>query len=114
MFRASHGWSALSADDKKEIVAAIAEDRPTAGPLHAELDFTDRCNVACYFCNQQDLRTTQQLSLQCAMRVIDELARGGLRSVRMSGGGDPLFHSEIKNFSVGSQGCFLPGSRNEI
>ena len=31
-------------------------------------------------------------------RLVDELAEGGLKSVRMSGGGDPLFHSGILDF----------------
>src|SRR5438477_11132204 len=95
MPRSSYGWSELSAEQKRELIDAIAQGRPTKAPHHAELDLTDRCNVACYFCNQQDLRTKQQLSTQCAIRIIDELIAGGLRAVRLSGGGDPLFHSDI-------------------
>jgi MoaA/NifB/PqqE/SkfB family radical SAM enzyme len=91
----SHGWAEVSRERKREIVEAIANGHATRGPVHAELDITDRCNVACYFCNQQDLRTKEQLSLDCVKRLIDELADGGLKSVRLSGGGDPLFHREI-------------------
>jgi MoaA/NifB/PqqE/SkfB family radical SAM enzyme len=91
----THGWAEISRERKRELARAIAWGHSTSGPLHAELDVTDRCNVACYFCNQQDLRTKEQLSIECATRLIDELAEGGLRSVRLSGGGDPLFHREI-------------------
>ncbi|HEV2721323.1 MAG TPA: radical SAM protein [Thermoanaerobaculia bacterium] len=94
MPRSSYGWSKLSRDDKREIIDAIVAGRATRAPRHVELDLTDRCNVACYFCNQQDLRTQQQLSFQCATRLIDELAEKGLRAVRLSGGGDPLFHPD--------------------
>ena len=91
----SHGWAEVSRERKREMIAAIASGTPTRGPVHAELDLTDRCNVACYFCNQMDVRTKQQIPIERATALIDELAEGGLRSVRLSGGGDPLFHREI-------------------
>jgi MoaA/NifB/PqqE/SkfB family radical SAM enzyme len=95
LMAASHGWALVSAERKRELIAAICDDTPPHGPLHVELDLTDRCNVACYFCNQQDVRTRQQLPLDRVVELLDELVAGGLRSVRLSGGGDPLFHKEI-------------------
>jgi MoaA/NifB/PqqE/SkfB family radical SAM enzyme len=92
---ANYGWSLVDKERKREIIAAIASGDATAGPTHAELDLTDRCNVACYFCNQQDVRTTQQLPLEKVFLLLDELVAGGLRSVRLSGGGDPLAHREV-------------------
>ncbi|MEO8276804.1 MAG: radical SAM protein [Thermoanaerobaculia bacterium] len=94
--RSSHGWREIDSERKGEILAAIASGAATRGPAHAELDLTDRCNVACYFCNQQDTRTRHQIPIERALRLIDELAEGGVRSVRLSGGGDPLFHKEIR------------------
>jgi len=94
---ASHGWELIDAERKRELIAAICDDALPRGPLHVELDLTDRCNVACYFCNQQDVRTRQQLPLERIAELLDELVAGGLRSVRLSGGGDPLFHREILN-----------------
>ena len=93
--RGSHGWNEVSRERKREIIDAIVSGTATRGPVHAELDLTDRCNVDCYFCNQQDVRTKEQLPLKRAVDLIDELAETGLRSVRLSGGGDPLFHREI-------------------
>ncbi len=87
---ASHGWQHTSTERKREILEGIRTGEPTPGPVHAELDLTDRCNVACYFCNQQDVRTTKQVPLELVAELLDELAAGGLRSVRLSGGGDPL------------------------
>ncbi|HVT57140.1 MAG TPA: radical SAM protein [Thermoanaerobaculia bacterium] len=89
-----HGWALVESERKREIIAAIASGRATRGPAHVELDLTDRCNVACYFCNQQDVRTTQQLPLARLTELIGELVAGGLRSVRLSGGGDPLAHRD--------------------
>jgi MoaA/NifB/PqqE/SkfB family radical SAM enzyme len=87
----------VSRERKREIIDAIVANAPTKGPVHAELDLTDRCNVACYFCNQQDLRTKEQIPIQKTTELIDEMAENGLRSVRLSGGGDPLFHREIND-----------------
>ena len=95
--RGTHGWAEVSRARKREIIEAIAANRPTRGPVHAELDLTDRCNVACYFCNQQDLRTKESIPLPKLTDVIDELVEGGLKSVRLSGGGDPLFHRDVVN-----------------
>ena len=93
--RGTHGWAEVSRERKREIIEAIAANRATRGPVHAELDLTDRCNVACYFCNQQDLRTKESIPLPKLTDLIDELAETGLKSVRLSGGGDPLFHRDV-------------------
>lgn len=95
--RGTHGWAEVSRERKREIIDAIVANAPTTGPVHAELDLTDRCNVACYFCNQQDLRTKEQIPIKKTKELIDEMAASGLRSVRLSGGGDPLFHREIND-----------------
>jgi MoaA/NifB/PqqE/SkfB family radical SAM enzyme len=95
--RGTHGWAEVSRERKREIIDAIVANKPTRGPVHIELDLTDRCNVACYFCNQQDLRTKESIPLPKLTDLIDELAEGGLKSVRLSGGGDPLFHRDVLN-----------------
>ena len=95
--RGTHGWAEVSRERKREIIEAIAANKATRGPVHAELDLTDRCNVACYFCNQQDLRTKDSIPLPKLTDLIDELAETGLKSVRLSGGGDPLFHRDALN-----------------
>ena len=95
--RGTHGWAEVSRERKREIIEAIAGNRPTCGPVHVELDLTDRCNVACYFCNQQDLRTKEAIPLPRLTDLVDELVGTGLKSVRLSGGGDPLFHRDVLN-----------------
>ncbi|HEX7708940.1 MAG TPA: radical SAM/SPASM domain-containing protein [Thermoanaerobaculia bacterium] len=93
--RGSHGWAEVSRERKREVIAAIVANRPTRGPVHVELDLTDRCNIACYFCNQQDLRTKESIPVPKLTELIDEMAANGLKSVRLSGGGDPLFHRDV-------------------
>lgn len=95
MQRATHGWAHVDALRKREIIDAIVRGTATRGPAHLELNLTDRCNVKCYFCNQQDLRTSESLSLAHIENLLDELVPAGLKSVRLAGGGDPLFHKEI-------------------
>ncbi len=89
---ASHGWSFVDQERKREIIEAIRTGTATRGPVHAELDLTDRCNVACYFCNQMDVRTRESIPLEKVESILDELVAGGLKSVRLSGGGDPLMY----------------------
>lgn len=91
----THGWAEVDALRKREILDAIRSCGATPGPTHAELDLTDRCNVACYFCNQKEVRTTQQLPLIRVKELLDELVRSGLKSVRLSGGGEPLAYKGI-------------------
>ncbi len=92
---ASHGWSLVDQERKRELIDAIRTGGPTSGPVHAELDLTDRCNVACYFCNQMDVRTKESIPLEEVERLLGELAASGLKSVRMSGGGDPLMYKHF-------------------
>lgn len=92
---ASHGWSLVDTARKQEILAAIRSGEATTGPVHAELDLTDRCNVACYFCNQMDVRTKESLPLDEVESLLDEMVSGGLKSVRLSGGGDPLMYPQF-------------------
>jgi MoaA/NifB/PqqE/SkfB family radical SAM enzyme len=91
----SHGWAHLADQRKRELIDAVRSGRTNGGPLHAELDLTDRCNVVCYFCNQQDTRSKLQIPLERTVALIDEMAENGLASVRLSGGGDPLHHKQI-------------------
>lgn len=107
--RGSHGWSHVDQERKRELIEAIASGKPTRGPLHAELNITDRCNVACYFCSQQDLRTSEQVCFERVVEILEELVGTGLKSVRFAGGGDPLFHPDIVRILqyVGSRGIVV-------
>lgn len=94
--RGSHGWGEISAEDKQSVIDAIAFGRAPKGPLHLELDISDRCNVDCYFCNAMDVRTKENVPFERVTQILDEAVSTGLRSVRFAGGGDPLFHRNIE------------------
>jgi MoaA/NifB/PqqE/SkfB family radical SAM enzyme len=94
--RGSHGWREISAEDKRAVIDAIAFGRAPKGPLHLELDISDRCNVDCYFCNAMDVRTKENVPFERVTQILDDAVSTGLRSVRFAGGGDPLFHRNIE------------------
>jgi len=94
--RGSHGWREISAEDKRAVIDAVAFGRAPKGPLHLELDISDRCNVDCYFCNAMDVRTKENVPFERVTQILDEAVGNGLRSVRFAGGGDPLFHRNIE------------------
>src|SRR5437762_7248409 len=94
--RGSHGWGEISAGDKRSVIDAIVNGRAPKGPLHLELDISDRCNVDCYFCNAMDVRTKENVPYERVAQILDEAVANGLRSVRFAGGGDPLFHRNIE------------------
>ncbi len=93
--RSSFGWEFIDAQRKTAIIDSICGGPPPAGPSHVELNLTDRCNAACFFCNQELVRTGREIPFERVRSLIDELCKGGLKSVRLSGGGDPLHHRRI-------------------
>jgi MoaA/NifB/PqqE/SkfB family radical SAM enzyme len=108
LVRGTYGWAEITKERKRELIDAIVSGKPTQGPSHLELDLTDRCNVDCYFCSQMDVRTKEQIPYPRIVGLIDELATNGLKTIRLAGGGDPLFHREI------IQVLDLLGDRNVI
>lgn len=93
--RSSHGWRELTDGDKQALIDAIVSGSTERGPFHLELDLCDRCNVDCYFCNAMDVRTKEQVPLDRVTDIVDAATPAGLKSVRLAGGGDPLFHHDI-------------------
>jgi len=66
------------------------------GPFHVEIYPADRCNIDCFFCSTAAIRGTDELPMQRIEELIDELKRAGTRAIRLSGGGEPLFHRSVK------------------
>ena len=98
--RGSHGWGEISADDKRAVIDAIVSGSAPKGPLHLELDISDRCNVDCYFCNAMDVRTKENVPYERVTQILDEAVATGLRSVRFAGGS-------------GARGAFLRAAMGE-
>jgi MoaA/NifB/PqqE/SkfB family radical SAM enzyme len=88
------GWRYLTEHDRAQILAGIEQGRALGGPYHAEIHPADRCNIECFFCSTAAIRGTDELPLQRIDELISELDELGTRSVRLSGGGEPLFHRQ--------------------
>jgi len=87
------GWYLLNDDEKASILRGIRKNRVYGGPYNAEIHPTDRCNAKCFFCSTPKLTEGKdQLPTGVIMSTLSQLAKMGLKSVRLAGGGEPLFH----------------------
>lgn len=91
------GWKYLTADDKANILRGVRDGVAYGGPYHAEIHPSDRCNIDCFFCSTASLRGTDEVALTRLEQMIGELKALGTRSVRLAGGGEPLFHRKTKD-----------------
>ncbi|HEY2325464.1 MAG TPA: radical SAM protein, partial [Thermoanaerobaculia bacterium] len=89
------GWQHLSNNDKSNLLASMRSGEALPGPLHVEIHPADRCNIDCFFCSTATLRGTDEVPLRTWSDFIHELKALGTRSVRLAGGGEPLFHRQI-------------------
>lgn len=92
------GWKYLTAADKAQIIAGIRDGVAYGGPYHVELHPADRCNIDCFFCSTAALRGTDEVPMTRLEELIGELKACGTRSIRLAGGGEPLFHRKTKDF----------------
>ena len=92
------GWNYLTHDDKDAILRGIRDGVAYGGPYHVEIHPADRCNIDCFFCSTAALRGTDELPLTRLEELIGELKAAGTRAIRLSGGGEPLFHRKTKDF----------------
>lgn len=70
-------------------------------PLQVDIDITQNCNANCSFCYSRDYSSNSlyagaEISATEFEEIIKELAKGGTKAVRFTGGGEPLSHPEIK------------------
>ena len=89
------------------------------GPISVEIHPTNRCNFSCKWCEPNlfgRIDKNQEMSRERLLSLVDELKMCDVRGVLISGGGEPLLHSNItefidKCFDVGiSIGIFTNGS----
>jgi MoaA/NifB/PqqE/SkfB family radical SAM enzyme len=92
------GWDYLTAGDKQAILRGISDGAAYGGPFHVEMHPADRCNIDCFFCSTAALRGTDEIPMPRFVELLAELREHGTRSLRLSGGGEPLFHRNIKPF----------------
>ncbi|MBI2215400.1 MAG: radical SAM protein [Acidobacteria bacterium] len=92
------GWRYLTDGDKEQIIRGVADGVAYGGPYHVEIHPADRCNIDCFFCSTASIRGTDELPRDQYEKLFAELKSLGTRSIRLSGGGEPLFHREIRTF----------------
>ena len=92
------GWKYLTAEDKDTVLRGIRDGVAYGGPYHVEIHPADRCNIDCFFCSTAALRGTDEVPLTRLEEMIAELKASGTRAIRLSGGGEPLFHRKAKDF----------------
>ena len=92
------GWRYLTRDDKRKILQGIRDGVAYGGPYHVEIHPADRCNIECFFCSTASIRGTDELPLTRMEELFLELRNAGTRSIRLSGGGEPLFHRKTKDY----------------
>jgi MoaA/NifB/PqqE/SkfB family radical SAM enzyme len=91
------GWKYLTADDKTVILRGVRDGVAYGGPYHVEIYPADRCNIDCFFCSTAAIRGTDELPLSRIEELIGEFKASGVRSIRLAGGGEPLFHRKTKD-----------------
>lgn len=89
------GWEYLRREDLATIMRGIRAGAAFGGPYHVEIHPAGRCNVECFFCSTASIRGDDQMPVRSFLGLLDELQDLGTRSVRLSGGGEPLFHQNI-------------------
>lgn len=70
-----------------------------AGPVKLQLNPTNRCNIKCKFCWLRDFDSTaanyEEIEPQRYLEIIEEASNIGVKSVELTGGGEPLCRKDI-------------------
>jgi MoaA/NifB/PqqE/SkfB family radical SAM enzyme/spore coat polysaccharide biosynthesis protein SpsF (cytidylyltransferase family) len=66
-------------------------------PLSVELSLTNRCNLACEWCSDQDLRDRAMGDIDFGIlkQLFTDLAKNGTRGVVIEGGGEPTLYNQF-------------------
>lgn len=66
-------------------------------PQLIEIHPTNACNSHCFFCNQKQFhKNVDNIDFHILQDVLNTLIKGGLKRVRISGGGEPLCYLFLK------------------
>jgi len=94
------GWQRLTAEERAEMADGIVHNNLEGGPWHLEIHPTNRCNVKCFFCINngcEAFKNESQLPWPRLQAFLERLTAEGLRMLRLSGGGEPLLYSSIRD-----------------
>jgi radical SAM protein with 4Fe4S-binding SPASM domain len=91
-----HGWEHLTAPERGAILRGVRDGTAYTMPYHVEISPTDACNYECFFCNSAFVDRSKRLPWDVLQKALLDLVQGGLKSIRLSGGGEPLIYPQIE------------------
>jgi radical SAM protein with 4Fe4S-binding SPASM domain len=92
-----YSWERLTEEEKTTILRSIAGESEAPPPRVVEIYWQDRCNIDCFFCSTGEVRSGGlELSSATLRSLFAEMATLGVRAVRLSGGGEPLFRKDAR------------------
>ena len=103
----AYGWERVSPEDKARILEGIPAATALMPPRLVELSWQDRCNIDCFFCSTSEVRAGNfEISGERLRSLFDEMREIGVRSVRLMGGGEPLFRKDTVELvrAIGERG----------
>lgn len=90
----AYAWERMAEVEKEAILRAISGG-PLPPPRVVEISWQDRCNIDCFFCSTAEVRAGNvEMPRSRLLALFDELAGLGVRAVRLTGGGEPLFRRD--------------------
>lgn len=105
------GRLSLEIEDPRVILPFAGEIRrwlagETPCPVTLDLELTYRCNHNCVWCAYAKYvaPSASELPLELAMRCIEWAHRAGVRSIILSGGGEPLLYSKFEEIVEALEG----------
>lgn len=66
-----------------------------ATPISLQISATSRCNLKCVFCSNVNRSQHEDLSIDQIIQLISDLEPKGLKTVELTGGGDPTLYPKI-------------------
>lgn len=73
-------------------------------PISVELSLTNRCNLKCIWCSDNDLRQRQGINIdldeETLFRLFEDLKQGGTSGVVLEGGGEPTLHRQFHRIAA--------------
>jgi MoaA/NifB/PqqE/SkfB family radical SAM enzyme len=87
-------WELLTSEEEDLIARGIMEGGVHGGPFHLMLSPTDRCNFDCFFCTARG-DGKSELSWETLRGVLESGVEMGLKSIGLTGGGEPLIHRHL-------------------
>ncbi|MDP8216560.1 MAG: radical SAM protein [Candidatus Kaelpia imicola] len=101
--KAEEGSRQQQAENNAVLKGILSGHTTYSGPKIAVIDITNKCNLNCIGCwlyspylkGVKRERLEEELDLNTIKDVVDELHKGGVEEIQISGGGEPLIHPDL-------------------